>query len=179
LHCVTRSPGSGPGVGPNERFGALRVRGAREGVLAAEFVDDSAVTAPRHETWKLIERPGQWGTAPERTPRPATEPPAPAPADSNPKVGEYVYVEELPEAIERPAPDYPAEARRAGVEGTVIVQALVGRDGRVKDARIVKTVPGLDEAAEACVRRWRFKPAMSKGQPVAVWVAIPVKFTLK
>jgi len=95
-----------------------------------------------------------------------------------PKFGDYVYVEELPEAITRVPPSYPEAARRAGVTGTVMVQALVARDGSVADARIVKSIPPLDDAALAAVRQWRFKPAMAHGDPVPVWVGIPVKFSL-
>ena len=102
--------------------------------------------------------------------------PTPRPDGELPQFGEYVYVEELPEAITRVQPEYPGEAMRQGVEGTVHVQVLVGTDGLVKDVRIVKSIPALDVAAVAAVRQWKFKPALSKGQPVAVWVAVPVRF---
>jgi len=48
----------------------------------------------------------------------------------------------------------------------------------VVDTKVVKSIPMLDAAAVACVRQWIFKPALSKGQPVSVWVAVPVKFSL-
>lgn len=96
-----------------------------------------------------------------------------------PRFGDYVYVEQLPEAITKLEPEYPALAREASVSGTVMIQALVGRDGRVKDTRIVKSIPMLDAAAVACVRQWVFKPALTHGQPVAVWVAVPVAFRLQ
>ncbi|HET7226392.1 MAG TPA: energy transducer TonB [Candidatus Eisenbacteria bacterium] len=99
------------------------------------------------------------------------------PADG-PAYGDYVYVDELPEAILKVPPQYPQAARADGIQGTVIVQALVGRDGHVQDTRIAHSIPGLDEAALTCVRKWEFKPARSKGQPISVWVTIPVKFTL-
>lgn len=95
-----------------------------------------------------------------------------------PKFGEYVYVEELPEAITKVPPSYPDIAREAGVDGQVVVQALVGKDGRVKDTRVVKSVPMLDAAAVAAVKQWVFKPALSNNKPVAVWVAVPVRFSL-
>ena len=95
-----------------------------------------------------------------------------------PKFGDYVYVEELPEAIIRVSPSYPEPARQKGVQGTVMVQALVARDGAVADTRVVKSIPLLDDAAMAAVRQWRFKPAMAHDGPVAVWVAVPVKFSL-
>jgi len=103
---------------------------------------------------------------------------APPTDEELPKFGEYVYVEELPEAIHKEAPQYPDLAREASVDGTVMVQALVGKDGKVKDTRVVKSIPMLDAAATAAVRQWVFKPALSNNKPVAVWVAVPVKFTL-
>ena len=97
---------------------------------------------------------------------------------SLPKPGEYVQVEELPEALTKMPPTYPDDARRRGISGTVTVQALVGREGKVLDAYPAQSVPGLDEAATDCVMQWTFKPAKYAGKPVAVWVTIPVKFTL-
>ena len=103
---------------------------------------------------------------------------APPSEDELPKLGEYVYVEELPEAITKVPPEYPDLARSANVDGTVLVQALVGKDGHVKDAKVVKSVAMLDDAAIKAVRQWVFKPALSNNKPVAVWVAVPVRFTL-
>ena len=98
--------------------------------------------------------------------------------DDLPKFGDYVYVEELPEPVTKVQPAYPDLAREAGVDGTVNVQALVGKDGKVKDVRVVKSIPMLDESAKAAVRQWVFKPALSNNKPVAVWVAVPIRFVL-
>jgi TonB family protein len=103
---------------------------------------------------------------------------APPDSDELPKLGDYVYVEELPEAVHQPGPVYPEAARQAGVTGTVMVQALIGKDGLVKDTRVMKSIPLLDSAAVEAVRQWKFKPALVKNEPVAVWVAIPVRFSL-
>ena len=119
------------------------------------------------ETWHYV---ASLQAPPERAPI--------AGADSLPRFGDYVFVEDLPEVIERVAPDYPTWAREKGVEGTVMVQALVGKDGRVKDTMVVKSIPMLDDYAIAAVKQWRFKPARTKGEPVAVWVGVPVKFSL-
>ena len=100
------------------------------------------------------------------------------PDDALPAFGEYVYVEELPEAITKVNPAYPDIAREANVDGTVMVQALVGKDGKVKDTKVVKSIPMLDAAAVAAVKQWVFKPALSNNKPVAVWVAVPVRFSL-
>ena len=103
---------------------------------------------------------------------------APPDDDALPKFGDYVYVEELPEVISKPAPEYPDLARSAGVDGVVQLQALVGKDGKVKDVRVMKGVEMLNEAALKAVRNWVFKPALSNNKPVAVWVAVPVRFSL-
>ena len=60
----------------------------------------------------------------------------------------------------------------------MLVQALVGKDGKVKDTQVVKSIPMLDDAAVKAVRQWVFKPALSNNKPVAVWVAVPVRFSL-
>jgi TonB family protein len=104
-----------------------------------------------------------------------------APVRRKPRVelGGYVFVEELPVAIERIAPKYPDRAIREGINGVVRVQALVAKDGRVTKTYVVWSLPYLDEPAVTAVRQWRFQPARSEGKPVAVWVLIPVKFRLR
>lgn len=89
----------------------------------------------------------------------------------------------LPEVLEKAKPRYPEEARRAGVEGTVFVRALVGTNGAVRDAFAVGgagTPPMLEGPAVDAVWDWRFRPAQDPdGIPVAVWVAVPIRFTLR
>jgi len=92
---------------------------------------------------------------------------------------DYVAVDDLPEAISKVAPIYPEEAREHRVQGTVVVQVYLDEDGRVIDTKVVRSITGLDAAAVASVRQWRFKPAMTAGKPVKVWMAIPIKFTLQ
>ena len=77
-------------------------------------------------------------------------------------------------------PQYPIASIRTHEEGTVMLQVLVGVDGKVSDVRI-GTSSGfrrLDEAAMKEVRSWRFAPATSGGQSIAAWVNVPVKFEL-
>jgi hypothetical protein len=80
---------------------------------------------------------------PPEPPAPAAARPAPVTVVPLPAFGDYVYVEQLPEAIEKVSPEYPTGPKE-GIEGVVIVQALVGTDGRVKDTRVVKSIPMLD-----------------------------------
>jgi len=49
----------------------------------------------------------------------------------------------------------------------------------VREVRVVRSIPMLDEAAVTAVRQWVFKPALSQNRPVAVWVAVPVRFALQ
>jgi len=102
---------------------------------------------------------------------------AAAPA-RRPELGEYVPVDQQAEPLVQLEPMYPDDAKRAGIEGTIIVQALVVEDGGVVECRAVPSIPALEDAAVACVRQWRFKPAMKDGKPVAVWVTVPVRFVL-
>jgi protein TonB len=160
---VARAPYFGAAPPPEGRtYGELVFRAASADTLRASL-DLGGRTAA--ETWVRVRPLG-------RAPRDARDDGFPAPDDD-------VYVEELPEVLTRAAPVYPEAARKARIEGTVVVRGLVDRDGRVRDVRVTKSIPGLDQAAEDCVRQWTFKPAMAKGSPVAVWVAIPVKFTLR
>ena len=103
---------------------------------------------------------------------------ATAPAVLTTKTGENVLVDELPVAITRVPPSYPDAAREKGVQGTVQLQVLVKTDGTVGDVRVTVSVPGLDDAAKACVRQWKFKPGMTAGKPVEAWVGIPVHFSI-
>ena len=90
-------------------------------------------------------------------------------------------VETSLQAIAMPAPEYPRAALRDGVEGTVLLELLVGTDGRVLRVRIVHGSGDrrLDEAARTQVlANWRFQPAIRDGQPVQALGTAPVVFRL-
>lgn len=91
----------------------------------------------------------------------------------------YVLTDQLPEAIERVPPEYPAAALANGISGIVLVQALINVNGRVAETRVAWSVPDLDASAVDAVKRWRFAPAKAEGRPVAVWVMIPVRFSFR
>jgi protein TonB len=90
-----------------------------------------------------------------------------------------VAVEQMPELVSMPKPDYPNIAKEARIQGIVLVRALVGKDGKVHRTLIAKGEPVLGESAERAVRRALFKPALQSNHPVAVWVAVPVNFALQ
>jgi len=77
------------------------------------------------------------------------------------------------------APQYPPEAGRARIEGTVVLMAVIGTDGNVKDVRIESGLPMLAQAAIDAVRQWRYKPYMIDGEPVEVDSRITINFTLR
>ena len=76
------------------------------------------------------------------------------------------------------APQYPPEAGRARIEGTVVLMAVIGKDGTVKDVRIENGLPILAQAAIDAVKQWRYKPYMIEGEPVEVDSRITINFTL-
>jgi TonB family protein len=75
-------------------------------------------------------------------------------------------------------PVFPAEAMAAGVQGVVIIEALIGDDGSVANARVLRPIPMLSEAALAAVSQWRFTPAEVNGVPAPVIMTVTVNFTL-
>jgi len=75
-------------------------------------------------------------------------------------------------------PQYPPEAGRARIEGTVVLLATIGADGSVKDVRVESGLPILAQAAIDAVRQWRYKPYMIDGEPVEVDSRITVNFNL-
>jgi len=73
-------------------------------------------------------------------------------------------------------PAYPAAALEARVAGVVIIEVLVGADGSVADAHVLRSVPMLDEAAIDAVKQWRFTPTALNGEPVDVIMTVTVNF---
>jgi periplasmic protein TonB len=75
-------------------------------------------------------------------------------------------------------PQYPPEAGRARIEGTVVLMAVIGKDGSVKDVRVESGLAILAQAATDAVRQWRYKPYVLDGEPVEVDSRITIQFTL-
>jgi len=86
------------------------------------------------------------------------------------------------EYLSAPAPAYPRMAKQRGITGTVLLQVLVGIDGRPLDVTVAKSSGNreLDEAARAQVlRRWSFQPAQKDGQVVQAIGMVPIEFALR
>jgi protein TonB len=86
-----------------------------------------------------------------------------------------------PVLVHRIAPVYPQKARRVGVEGLVLLEAILDRDGRVEPGvNVIESVPMLDREAIAAVRKWRFRPARdASGESLRVILEIPIRFVLR
>jgi len=103
-------------------------------------------------------------------------PPPPPPPSPIPHVGGDIRP---PKKVTDVAPVYPPLARAARVEGIVILEAVIGEDGGVRDVRVLRSVQLLDEAAKDAVRQWRFTPTLLNGEPVPVVMTITVAFKLR
>jgi TonB family protein len=97
----------------------------------------------------------------------------------------FAVVEQMPEMIGGPmafyeALRYPEMARRAGIEGRVVIQFVVDEDGSVSNPRVLRGIGGgADEAAIEAITQMKFSPGMQKGQPVKVRLTQPVVFRLQ
>lgn len=85
-----------------------------------------------------------------------------------------------PVKLVAPSPQYTEIARKARIQGVVIVEAIIDKEGNVTNVKILKGLPmGLDQAAADAVTKWKFKPATLNGRPVAVIYNLTVNFRLQ
>lgn len=84
------------------------------------------------------------------------------------------------QALTRPVrPEYPLLARQMKVQGAVVLQVLIGKDGVIQGLRVQSGPAILADAAREAVRQWRFKPYVQDGQPVETQASVMVKFTIQ
>ena len=103
-------------------------------------------------------------------------PPPPPPPDGAVRVGNGI---KIPTKIKDVRPTYPPDALDAKIGGVVIIEATIDREGRVSDAKILRSIPALDEAALTAVRQWEFTPTVVDGVPVPVIMTVTVNFTVQ
>ena len=102
-------------------------------------------------------------------------PPPPKPTASRIRVGGNVQAAAI---IRQVTPMYPPIAKTAHISGTVILHAIIGKDGSVQDLQYVSGPPLLMKSALDAVKQWRYKPTLLNGEPVEVDTTISVVFTL-
>ena len=78
-----------------------------------------------------------------------------------------------------PSPLYPVAAKQQGIQGTVLLNAVIGTDGTVRELRVIDGHQLLAPAAIEAVKRWKYKPYCVKGKPVEVETTITVNFRLE
>lgn len=161
-----------------------------DGQIAYADVDAIDVSSAGTRQLEVNPTPAPTETTASAPPLPPTETAAPAqplvpvPTETLPVAEHGVYSAvplggTQPEEIDRVLPRYPAAARRAGVQGPVVVRGIVRRDGTIDDVEIIKDLPsGLGDAARDAVSRWRFRPATYRGEPIDVYYTVTVNFRL-
>jgi TonB family protein len=101
-------------------------------------------------------------------------------AAAQPLTAQEYTGERPPVLIKRISPCYTDEARRAQLEGDVLLRADIGVDGVPKSIKVIRSLGmGLDQSAVVAVKDWRFKPGEKRGEPVVVPATIEVNFRLK
>ena len=124
----------------------------------------------------------QVSTGMQVAPPPPEAPPGfGAPIPGTGKIGfELGELDTPPIPVHRARPVYPFKARRKGITGKVTVRFLVTSTGMVDKISIVQGEPKkiFDQSVLDCIAKWRFKPGIFEGNPVATWVVLPISFKL-
>jgi TonB family protein len=83
-----------------------------------------------------------------------------------------------PVCKERTPPEYPPLARHRYLEGVVFLELGIDKSADILTLRVLQGIPGLNEAARDCVRQWRFRAALYRGERLRARIDVPVRFTL-
>jgi TonB family protein len=112
--------------------------------------------------------------------------PVPPPPPPPPTVGDYPYPTaplrvggtiKTPVKIKDVPPVYPPDAQAADIQGVVIIEATIDPAGHVSNAKVLRSIPALDQAALDAVTQWEFMPTLLNGAPVPVIMTVTVNFT--
>jgi len=104
---------------------------------------------------------------------------SPSKVANSKSIPEFVRYDIPPREKHVTPPEYPEEAKKAGIEGMVYLRIAIDTAGKVVDVKVAKGVHKLlDSAAVAVASTWTYYPAKSKGKPVGVWIGQPVTFKL-
>jgi protein TonB len=159
---------SAPAVKPFADVPSQRLRPARPSDLP-----DAPGLAQNEQIAVVL--PGAGMPAPPSAPTPAPVAPPVAAAAVAPKIGGHIQQAQV---LTRTNPEYPLAARQARVQGSVIVAATVGADGKIKSVKAISGPPLLQNAAANAVRQWIYKPAVLNGTTVESETQVELRFTL-
>ncbi len=119
----------------------------------------------------------------ESTNLPTTEVAIAPPTQDEGKTSKFVIYEESPVITVQISPEYPAFAKKSKIQGTVILDVEILANGTVGAVEVKKSLlpgpGGLDEAAITAIKKSKFQPAKNAGKPVAVWITLPIIFSLE
>lgn len=105
--------------------------------------------------------------------------PLPAPEEECSSSPDFQQFDTLPQVVRAIQPQYPDSARQAGLEGVVLLRALINKKGEVMKVEILQSDAAIfNQPAIEAMKQWLFTPALLAGQPVCVWGAIPFRFKL-
>ena len=76
-------------------------------------------------------------------------------------------------------PIYPRQALRARIQGTVVIEAIIGIDGKIKSAKAIRSHPMFDQAALDAIKKWEYEPATINGMPIEQTLTVTVNFVLR
>lgn len=115
-----------------------------------------------------------------KTPEPAAPPTVTiTPTVTGPSSRGCEHEATAPVLIRRVEPEYTKDARKGGLEGRVVLEAIIAADGSVENIRVLKSATySLDQFAMNAVRQWRYKPALCGDRPVRVYLTVTVTFSL-
>jgi len=131
-------------------------------------IDDAAFIPPPEAKSPIILMGGVIGSAPPTSAMPRS---MPTRVNISGGVAQGLLLEKVP-------PQFPLDAKQAGVSGTVVLQALIDKEGRISDLKVISGPPMLQDAAVDAVRQWLYRPYLLNGQPVEVNTTINIVFTL-
>jgi TonB family protein len=138
---------------------------------------------------ELLELPGSSGTSRqgplERMPPPLSpEPPSPnsdlegvPPAPWGKGVLRATYLRKLPTKVRHVSPRFPAEALQPGARATVVVETRIEADGRIVNARVIRSSPLFDQSVLDAVLQWEYTPTVINGVAIPVLLTVTVQFT--
>jgi protein TonB len=80
--------------------------------------------------------------------------------------------------VKKVQPEYPADAKKAGIKGTVALDATIGKDGKIEHLSVLSGPAELQKSALDAVRQWEYQPFLLNGDPIEVETTINVIYTL-
>ena len=138
------------------------------------------VAGDQHRTVQAGSNSVQLDTRPPSTSSPAVPaPPAPNVASATATATRVHLSPSATQTLSRPVePDYPLLAREMKIQGAVVLDVLIGRDGIIQHLRVMSGPAILSGAAQEAVKQWRFRPYLQSGKPVETEARITVNFTI-